>query len=126
MSVTTNAPAFIPPSATVTDYGIGPKAAQKRDASKANWSVTRIDRLSGGRNNLILVCVTNPKKPGSKADTNWGLYGKQDNATVPVGDFLKAYPGEDGGLSRARASLAYDLNYGYVKIVDANGNVIEA
>ena len=105
----------------------GPKAAQRRDTLKQSWNVTMIDRSAGGRNNLIIVFQPNPKKPGSKADTNWHLYGKIGKPTVTVETFLKAYPTLDGGLTRARASLAYDINYGYVGILNvATGEVITA
>lgn len=123
MSQPQQAPAFIPPSATVTDFGIGPKANAAREQAKQTWSVVKLDRLTGGRGNRILVMVANPKKPGSMADRNWPLYGKTGEPTVTVEQFLKN-PAVEGGLSRARVSLAYDLNYGYVKIIDAAGNVV--
>ena len=112
---------------TETYPAFGPKAAQRRDALRQSWNVTMIDRSAGGRNNLIIVFQPNPKKPGSKADLNWGLYGKLGKPTVTVDAFLKSYPAADGGLTRARASLAYDINYGYVGILNvATGEVITA
>lgn len=108
----------VPAPVTVT---VGPAAAKALEAAKASWTVTRVDRLAGGRTNTIRVNVANPKKPGSAAHRNYGLY---DGATVET--FLKAYPAADGGLGRARASLAWDLNYGYVSVVNAAGDVLTA
>lgn len=106
-------------AATVT---IGPKAAQAREAAKATWTVTKVDRLAGGRNNIVKANVPNPKKPGSKAHANWNLY----ETGLTVAAFLAAYPVTDGGLGRARASLAWDLSYGYVSVTDADGNDLTA
>lgn len=111
--------ASVTPTASVT---IGPRAAQARDASKTNWTVTKIDRLAGGRANRLRVNVANPKKPGSIAHRNWGLYGNDTS----VDAFLRAFPAGDGGLGRARSSLTWDLNYGYVSVIGADGNVIDA
>lgn len=105
----------------------GPKAAQARAATKQSWTVTRLDRLAGGRNNVILVHVANPKKPGTHASDNWSLYGKIGVPTVTVDDFLKSYPASAGGLTRARTSLAWDINYGYVSVINlATGEVLTA
>ena len=105
-------------------YGVGPNASKARASEGATVTVTKIDRLAGGRANLVRVNVANPKKPGSIADRNWSLYGKLGESTVSVATFLKAYPAADGGLGRARASLAYDINYGYVSIVNAEGESV--
>lgn len=102
---------------------IGPRAAAAREAAKTSWSVTRIDRLAGGRSCLIRPNVACPKKPGSIAHANWSLYG---DGEVSVAAFLSSYPADQGGLGRARTSLAWDLNYGYVSIVSAAGEVLDA
>lgn len=98
----------------------GPKRATLLATHKAGWTVTRIDRLAGGRGLTVKAVVTNPKKPGTAADRNWPLY----TSGLTVGAFIDAYPTEDGGKARARTSLAWDLNYGYVTIVNADGETV--
>lgn len=77
-----------------------------------------IDALEGGRDNLLLVVRENPKKLGTKAHRNYGLYGLTAQPSVSVADYIRSYPEADGGPTRARLSLLWDLNHSHVRIVD--------
>jgi hypothetical protein len=80
-----------------------------------------IDAMAGRRNNFIVVMVDNPKKPDSIASRNWHLYGTKGKPTVTVAEFLRGgdnpyYPARDNGVTRARASLLWDLQRNFVRI----------
>ena len=63
------------------------------------------------KTDTITVLVDNPKISGSIAHRNWGLY---HNKTVA--EFVKTYPGADGGTKRAVDSLLWDLERGFVSV----------
>lgn len=77
-----------------------------------------IDQLEGGRDNLLLVIRANPKKLGTRAYRNYGLYGEVGSPSVSVAEFFQRYPSSEGGVARARISLLWDLNHSLVRIVD--------
>lgn len=120
MSASTVTETTVDLNALIATMAPGSKVASLRADHKATWTVTRIDRLAGGRSLTIKAVVANPKKAGSAADRNWSLY----ETGLSVQAFIDAYPVNDGGKGRARTSLAWDLNYGYVVITDANGDVV--
>lgn len=85
------------------------------------WTLAMIDAMAGRRNNFIVVMVDNPKKPDSIASRNWHLYGTKGKPTVTVAEFLRGgdnpyYPARDNGVTRARASLLWDLQRNFVRI----------
>lgn len=87
------------------------------------WTIGSIEAMAGKRNNFVCVRVENPKKPGSIAHRNWSLYGKVGQPSVTVAQFLRGgdvpyYPAKDGGVTRARQSLLWDLDRGFVTIVE--------
>lgn len=90
-----------------------PKAKQP----KVKCTMAMIDRLAGNRNNFInVLSPTGNKKPGSIAARNYSLYGSVGSPSVTVADFVKSYPVQDGGVTRARASLLWDIERGFVAI----------
>lgn len=100
----------------LNEYGpeIYPAAVTATKPAKVKCTMAMIDKLSEGRANYI--CVMNPtgnKKPGSIAARNYTLYG---NGSVTVAAFIKSYPLQDGGVTRARASLLWDIERGFVTI----------
>lgn len=99
------------------------KPEAKTDTKPHHFTLVGIDAMAGKRDNFILVMIDNPKVPGSQADMLWPLQGQKGKPTVTVGAFLAA--GETMfNRNRARTDLLYNLNEGYVKICDQNGNVI--
>lgn len=82
-----------------------------------HYTLRLIDSLAAGRNNFIeVVHPTGNKKPGSIAERNYPLYGAPGKPTVTVANFMKNYPTVDGGVTRARSSLLWDLQRKFVKI----------
>ena len=99
------------------EYGPVIYEAKPAAKQKIKCTMAMIDRLAGERNNFIRVMnPTGNKKPGSIAARNYSLYGKVGEPTVTVRDFIKAYPLQDGGVTRARASLLWDIERGFIKI----------
>lgn len=78
---------------------------------RVKCTLKMIDVLEGNRSNVVTVLVANPKKPGSIAHRNFGLY---EGKTVAA--FLASYPTQDGGKTRARASLLWDIERGFVGV----------
>lgn len=79
---------------------------------KVRCTLKMIDVLEGNRSNTITVLVANPKKPGSIAHRNFALYNNEPT----VAGFLNGYPRNDGGKTRARASLLWDIERGFVGV----------
>lgn len=104
---------FTPRTATVTN---GKRLSYLAPSGEV-WKMKDIDALAGGRNNFIIVIdATGDKKARSIAEKNYPLYGKVGEPTVTVQGFIKSYPTQDGGVTRARASLLWDLDRGFVKV----------
>lgn len=103
--------AFVPSPRPLTD--------SKSKSVFHDYRMKDIDALEGGRDLYIKVMVPNPKKPGSIAYNNWFLYGDEslNGPDVTVKQFIKSYPKDDRGVDRARASLIWDLNREFIKIV---------
>lgn len=108
MSVTTET-ATIHPMLLVRN---NPPAVTQAKPDKVRCTLKMIDVLEGNRSNTITVLVANPKKPGSIAHRNFALY---DNEPTVAG-FLNGYPRNDGGKTRARASLLWDIERGFVGV----------
>ena len=106
----------------LNEYGpvIYTKAAKAKPERK-RYTMAMIDRLAGDRNNFIRVLhPTGDKKPGCIAQRNYYLYGKLGEPSVTVRDFIKSYPLQDGGVTRARNSLIWDLERSYIVIQGLN------
>lgn len=88
-----------------------------------HYTLRLIDSFAAGRNNFICVMVDCPKKPDCIAEKNWPLYGMIGKPTVTVGQFMKDER-VIGGTNRARASLLWDIQRGYITIVDQNGKPV--
>jgi hypothetical protein len=104
-------------SYTETNYDVPvatPVATKK--AQLANHKMREIDAMEAARGAYIHVLVPCPKKPGSIAERNWGIYGEVGKPTVTVAAFIRAYPKDDRGTDRARASLLWDWNRGFIAI----------
>ena len=109
LSATVSTPAIV---SGLDEYG--PEHVSTATETKVvSFRMRDIDGLEGNRNNVITVRVSCPKKVGSIAERNWSLYG---DGTVTVAAFVKSYPKQDGGVTRARASLLWDLNHGFVTV----------
>jgi hypothetical protein len=105
-----------------------PRTAATPTATKPNWTMADIERIEGGRNNFILVMVDNPKKADTKVRRLWPLYGEKGKPTVTVRGYMAELKANDnnpkhpayecGGQTKARAALRFDLNHGFIKIVE--------
>ena len=101
------------------------------ETKKAPETVTKKDwklRDIANRNEaLICVMVDNPKQPGSDARLLFPYQGERGKPTVTVAQYLAIgaeVKGKMGlcGTARVRSDLIYNLNHGFVKLVDRNGN----
>ena len=102
-------------SETVTLSG---RNAGKSKSIMHNFRMKDIDALETNRQAVIYVLQDeNVKMPDSIARRNHKLYG---NGTVTVAAFIKNYPRNDGGVTRARGSLLWDLNRNIIGIVGVN------
>ena len=89
----------------------------KGKAVNESHKMSHVDAMESARGNYIVVLVDNPKKPGSIASRNWGIYGRKGQPTITVAKYMETYPQDDRGVNRARASLLWDWDRRFIAIV---------